>query len=86
MIHEGQKVRALIQVAADLRDPKVRAREVAALSEWTVDCKGKRSSLAGSVQVLEHNFPRRAVIASRLAMQDVSPRAILIHRKGQFGL
>lgn len=31
VIHEGQKVKSLIQVAADIRDPKVRAREVRGL-------------------------------------------------------
>lgn len=31
VIHEGQKVAALIQVTADLRDPKVRAREIRSL-------------------------------------------------------
>jgi len=31
VIHEGQRVKTLIQVASDLRDPKVRAREVRGL-------------------------------------------------------
>jgi len=31
VIHEGQRVAALIQVTADLRDPKVRAREIRSL-------------------------------------------------------
>ena len=31
MIHEGQRVKTLIQVASDLRDPKVRAREIRGL-------------------------------------------------------
>jgi predicted AAA+ superfamily ATPase len=31
VIHEGRKVAELIQVSADLRDPKVRAREIRGL-------------------------------------------------------